>query len=229
MKNIGDKPDGVHIVGVVTSVDHENAEFTWRPDRERSDRTLVYPITSDVIARFFPRSFGSSIQLLDARKRAAWLKLIGTADETDGVPRVKVRRAPEKPALPSVDPQVLLEHGRVGEKHVLKVLREKYPPNKGYKVVHVSATTPGADHDILVERNGKTVRFVEVKARTGKANDPVAISEREIRLRRKYRGKHSIFVVYLGPKASVREVIEIADTDAYTLMPLQHWLHPGQP
>lgn len=229
MKNIGDKPDGVHIVGRVKSVDVEGAEFTWQPDRKRCDRTLVYPIPPETIHRFFPRSYGWAIQQLDPRKRNAWLKLIGTAEDTDAVPRVNLRLPPAKATTPGVDPVVVLEHGRIGEKHVLKILRERYSAEDGYKVIHVSADVPGADHDIAVTQRGRTVHYVEVKARTGKAGDAVPISERQIALRRSHRGRHSIFVVYLGPKASVREVVEIADNDAYTLTPLQYWLHPGQP
>jgi hypothetical protein len=30
MKNIGDKPDGVHVVGTVTDIAPEEAKFTWR-------------------------------------------------------------------------------------------------------------------------------------------------------------------------------------------------------
>src|SRR2546429_5538088 len=131
MKNIGDKPDGVHIVGVVKSVDSERAEFSWRPDRKRSDRTLVYPIPTDVIRRFFPRSYGWSIQQLHRRKRGAWLNSIGTGQETDAVPRVEVRRAPDKVARPDVDPAVVVEHGLIGEKHVLRVLRERYRTDEG--------------------------------------------------------------------------------------------------
>jgi Holliday junction resolvase-like predicted endonuclease len=125
------------------------------------------------------------------------------------------------------NPEASEKHGRLGEGHVLKILRERHKPSDGFKVIHVSARTPGADHDIAVTHRNRVVRLVEVKTRVGKVGDPVLISEPEMLCRRAQRGRHSIFVVYLGSNSSVREVVEIGATDDFALRPQQHWLYPG--
>ncbi len=229
MKNIGEKTDGVYVVGNVVSVSPHKAMFSWRPDRKRSARTLMFPILTDTIKKFFPRSYGSSIQLLAPGKQQKWIDLLGLGDVTNGVPRVKTRKPPKSTTSPTSDPKASFEHGQLGEKHVLEILLERYKESPGHKVVHVSAKNPGSDHDIAVLKNGVAVLFVEVKTRVGKPNDPVLISEREVQCRKANQSRHSIFVVYLGSKAKIRGVLEIDSKGKFELKPRQHWLFPGTP
>jgi hypothetical protein len=227
MKNIGKRVDGVYIVGNVTSISPENAEFSWRPDPQRSARTLLSPIGVEDIRKFFPRSYGESIQPLEPGRRRAWLELIGVGEVTDGVPRLKARTLPQSTPPPLADPKVSKEHGQIGELHVLAILRERHKSKPNRKVIHLSAKDPGADHDIEVWEDGVPISFVEVKTRVGKPGDPVIISEREIACRRANRKRHSIFVVYLGLKSRIRGVLEIDSVGAFQLKPRQHWLFPG--
>lgn len=229
MKNIGEKADGVYVVGTVVTIAPDKAMFSWRPDRKRSARTLMFPILTKTIKKFFPRSFGPSIQLLDAGKQQKWMHLLGLGEVTNGVPRIKSRKPPQSTKPPTSDPKASLEHGQLGEKHVLEILRERYKPSTSHKVLHVSAKNPGSDHDIAVVKNGVTIRYVEVKTRVGKPSDPVLISEREIQCRKSNPNRHSIFIVYLGTKSKIRGVMEIDSSGKFDLKPRQHWLFPGTP
>ena len=78
-------------------------------------------------------------------------------------------------------------------------------------------------------RGKRILELVEVKTRVGQAGDPVLISDREIRCRRAQRGRHRIFVVYLGFGSKIREVVEIGSADNFKLKSQQHWLYPGIP
>jgi hypothetical protein len=229
MKNIRGKPDGVYVVGQVTRIDRPAREFSWRLDLARSARTLVAPVSTETIKRFFPRSYGHSVQPLDAKKRSKWIGLLGRGEVLEGVPAVKAKGHPRMIDLPAVDPEVSAAHGRLGEQHVIKILRKRYQHIRGSNVVHVAAKDPGADHDLEVRVGRRVVQFVEVKTRVGKSGDPVQISERQMRCRRVYRGRHTIFIVYLGPKATVRDVREIDSSGRFALKPHKHWLFPGTP
>lgn len=227
MKNIGDMADGVYVVGNVTDIDPKNAEFTWRPDPKRSARTLVAPIGVTEIRKFFPRSYGASMQPLDPGKRSAWLKLIGEGEVTDGVPCIKAKGKPRSTIPPLADPQVSVKHGKIGEAHVMKILRERHKETPKRKVVHISAKDPGADHDIEVVEGKAVLQLVEVKTCVGKTGAPVIISEREMQCRRDNRKRHWIFVVYLNKEEKIRDVVEIGPSEAFELKPRQHWLFPG--
>jgi hypothetical protein len=227
MKNLGRRPDGVHVVGSLISVAPEKGTFTWRPSADRSARTLIAPIPPKTIKRHFPRSYGHTMQPLAAAKSRSWIALLGAGAETEGVPRIEARGRPKAIRPPSSDPQASAKHGQLGEKHVLKILRERHTAADGFRIIHVSAKRPGADHDIAIVRRNRVVGLVEVKARVGNAGDPVLISEREIMCRRAHHGRHSIFLVYLSGSSAIREVIEIRAADSFLLKPQQHWLYPG--
>jgi len=114
-----------------------------------------------------------------------------------------------------------------GERFVLRLLRRRFPKSLGYVVTHVAAANPGCDHDIAVRLGKRLVQVVEVETRVGSPDDQVMISENELRCRQLHKGKHSIFIVYLGAKKAVSAVLEIGATDAFVLSPRQHWLHPA--
>lgn len=227
MKNIHPNPDGIYVIGTVTDIMRDEKEFSWHPDPVRSARTLVSPISPDVIRKFFGRGYGSPMQRLDASRQHEWLRLLGGGKVIGGVPLLKVRGRAKMAGQPPADPKVSLEHGRLGELHVLTILADRYPKKNGFDVVHVAAGNPGADHDIAVQKGDKCVRFVEVKTRVGVPGDPVIISERELACRRRNRPTHSIFVVYLGTGRSIRCVLEIDSHDNFALAPRQFWLAPA--
>ena len=227
MKNIRPNPDGIYIVGSVRSVNPRNREFSWRPDQSRSARTLVSPIPPKSIHEFFGRGYGASMQRLDHKKQRACLRLLGQGEVTDGIPLLKVR-APRNVATHSrTDPEASREHGRIGELHVLKILRTRYPKSRGFQVTHVAAQRADADHDIAVMKAHRYVRFIEVKTRVGVPGDPVIISDRELACRRRNRRAHTIFVVYLGANRLIRGVLEIEGRDNFALAPRQFWLSPA--
>ena len=112
MKRIGKRPSGVHVVGKVTAVFPETHMFTWRPDPNRSAQTLLFPILKEDIRKYFPRSYGDSIQLLDPIKRQKWLTLLGFGKVTQGVPRAKARVQPKDTDPPKVDPNVHVQFAK---------------------------------------------------------------------------------------------------------------------
>lgn len=227
MKNIGRNPDGVYIVGNVTAAMPKKGKFRWRPDLKRSARTSVVPIPAALTRKFFGRSRGLSIQQLDQTKHQKWLRLLVHGEVTDGIPLLKDRgrRVAAKP--PTTDPEVSRLHGRLGELHVLKILRDRYLTRQGFKVEHVAEKAPNSDHDIEVKKANRCVRLVEVKTRVGHQGDPVIISEREIACRQRNRSVHSVFIVYLTSEKKVRSVVEIDGRTNVSLLPRQHWLFPG--
>lgn len=226
MKNIGRNPDGVYVVGSVMSVEPEDGTFVWQVDENRSARTIANPIHRSVIERFFGRGYGSSMQQLPPEKQARWWKLFGKGEVVEGAPLVKARGKP-RASLPTIEPFVSREHGLRGELHVVRLLEQRYPKAKGFKVLHVSKDAPGSDHDIVVRNGQRLIRLVEVKTRMGVPGDPVCISERELLCRRTHHALHSIFVVYLGTGGFVRSVVEIDSRDSFSLRPRDHWLTPG--
>jgi hypothetical protein len=225
MKNIAPNPPGVYVVGTVTGVDIEDGTLHWRVDENRSAGTLTRPIGKDTVRAYFGRGYGGSMQRLPAGKTKRWLRLIGHGEVTDGIPLVKARTKPRPMA--DTDPIVSRENGLKGERHVMSILKKRYPKSEGFQVTHVSQGDAGSDHDIGVKRRGKRVRLVEVKTRVGRPPQPVIISERELLCRKENSSAHSIFVVYLGLKGSIRNVVEIDSKNAFALKPRQHWLTPG--
>jgi Holliday junction resolvase-like predicted endonuclease len=226
MKNIPPNPDGIHIVGRIVKVDPEERMLWWRPDQRRSARTLAAPIPAEVIRRFFGPGTGGAMQRLPATNECKWRRLLRYGEVVEGVPLLRVRGRPKKRTPPKVDPRVKREHGQKGERHVLKILRGRYPQTEGYKVVHAAKENPGTDHDIAIHKGSRVVRLVEVKTRVGVPGDPILISDRQIDCRRKNRGAHSIFIVYLNQGSSIRCVLEIGSRDSFALAPHQFWLTP---
>lgn len=221
------KPDGVYVAGTISQLDQYSGTFTWRPNRRWSTRLIAAPVLTETLRRFFGRSYGSSIQRLPPSKRAKWVTLFDAGNEiVDGVPVISVGNSKQsKPATPG-HPYGSKENGVLGEKFVLKILKKRYPKGAGYEVVHVAASKPTSDHDIAIHKGGVLVRLVEVKTRVGSPNDPVLISERELRCRTLNEGRHSIFIVYLGIGKSVASVLELNAKDTYALSARQYWLYP---
>ena len=226
-KKMKGRPDGVYVAGTITRVNEKAGTFIWRPDQRRSARLVIAPILTDTLRAFFGRGYGSPMQRLPAGKMTKWLTLVDSRSEVlDGVPIVRVT---SKPANPPGNENLFAskENGVLGEKFVLKLLKKRYPKSGRYDVVHVAADEPGADHDIAVHKGGKVVQLVEVKTRVGSPDDPVIISERELRCREVHKGKHAIFIVYLAAGKEVSSVLEVGAMDAFTLSPRQHWLTPA--
>lgn len=231
MKNIPKNPDGIYIVGTVQKINLEDGtSFSWSVDRVRSARTSIAPIQKETIRKFFPRSYGGSMQKLSPNRERAWLSLLGRDNKIiNDAPVVTVRKAPgqRRPSFGNADPMASRENGRKGERHVLDLLRNEYPSSEGYEVEHVAAKDPFADHDISVSKAKKLVKLVEVKTRTGKPPDPVIISDRELQRRKQLPGKHDIYVVYLDKAGFVHSTLRIGRSEAFHIFPRQYWLHPG--
>lgn len=231
MKNIPKNPDGIYIVGTVQKIGLEDgASFSWSVDRARSARTSIVPIQKETIRKFFPRSYGGSMQKLSPKRERAWLSLLGRDNKIiNDTPVVTVRKAPgqRRPSFGNADPMASRENGRKGERHVLALLRNEYPSSEGYEVEHVAAKDPFADHDISISKAKKLVKLVEVKTRAGKPPDPVIISDRELQRRKQLPGKHDIYVVYLDKAGSVHSTLRIGRSEAFYIFPRQYWLHPG--
>lgn len=227
MKNMDRRPSGVHVVGIVTKVLHHERTFVWRPDKARSARTLVSPIETADVRRYFGRGYASALQRLPADHHREWLKLLGEGEVTDGVPLLEVTGRPKASVAPDRDPQVSREHGLLGERHVLKILRKRYPTRDGFHVDHVAKTDPFADHDVAVYRGTSRILIAEVKTRVGYPGDPVIVSERELQCRRANQFRHRVFIVYLAPKGAIRCVLEIGREDSFALSPRQSWMTPA--
>jgi hypothetical protein len=127
----------------------------------------------------------------------------------------------------SGDPTVSRENGLKGEKYVVALLKREFSERDGYRVEHVAASNPTADHDIAITKRGKLVRAVEVKTRFGTPPAPVIISERELNCRRQNKARHSIYIVYLDKSGTVHSTLQIGRTEAFALVPRQYWLQPG--
>ncbi|MGH8639846.1 MAG: hypothetical protein ACREUZ_22185, partial [Burkholderiales bacterium] len=150
MKNIPKNPDGIYIIGTVRQTGLEGGDFSWSIDRERSARVVLSPITTPTIRKFFPRSYGGSMQPLAEHRHKAWLSLLGRNNKVfANTPVVNLRKPPPQghPRVVSGDPEVSRENGLKGEQHVLALLRREFSLRDGYRVEHVSAHTPGSDHD----------------------------------------------------------------------------------
>lgn len=230
MKNIPKNPDGIYIVGTVSKTGLEGGDFSWSVDRERSARVVLSPITTPTIRKFFPRIYGGSMQPLARKRETSWLSLLGRNNKVFAdSPVVNVRKPPPRrqPRATGGDPEVSRENGLKGERHVLALLRREFSSRDGYRVKHVAAQNHTADHDISISKGKRLVQVVEVKTRFGKPPDPVLISDRELSCRRQLRGKHAIFIVYLGKGGSVHSTLRIGRKEAYRLLPRQYWLHPG--
>jgi uncharacterized protein DUF3883 len=231
MKNIPKHPDGVYIVGTIRKIGLEDgASFSWSVDQERSAKVLLAPILKATVRKFFPRSYGGSLQPLAQRYTSAWLSLLGRANKVfKDAPIVPVRRAPKRGQVLATggDPTVSRENGLKGEKYVVALLKRDYSERDGYRVEHVAASNPGADHDIVITKAGKLVRAVEVKTRFGKPPAPVIISERELDCRRQNKARHSIYIVYLDKSGTVHSTLLIGRKDAFALAARQYWLQPG--
>ncbi|MEW5891191.1 MAG: DUF3883 domain-containing protein [Pseudomonadota bacterium] len=203
MKNIPKSPDGIYIVGTVRQTGLDGGNFSWSVDRERGARTVLSPIATPTIRKFFPRSYGGSMQPLAKQREKAWFSLLGRNKVFADTHVVNVRKSPppRQTRATGGDPEVSRENGLKGERHVLALLRREFSPRDGYRVEHVAAQNPAADHDISIRKGKRLVRLIEVKTRFGKPPDPVLISDRELSCRRQLRGKHAIFIVYLGKAA----------------------------
>jgi hypothetical protein len=79
-KNIPPNPPGVYVAGKVVAVSVPAHTFRWRLDQKRSTRFLAAPIGPDVIRKFFPRSYGASLQRLPKAKQKAWLKILDSGE-----------------------------------------------------------------------------------------------------------------------------------------------------
>lgn len=230
MKNIPKNPDGIYIIGTVRQTRLNGGDFSWSVDRERSARVVLSPITTPTIRKFFPRIYGGSMQPLAEHGEKAWLSLLGHNNKVFAdTPVVNVRKPPPRrqPHVTCGDPEVSRENGLKGERHVLALLRREFSSSDGFRVEHVSAHTPAADHDISVWKGKRLIQVVEVKTRFGRPPDPVLISDRELRCRKQLRGKHAIFIVYLGNGGFIHSTLRIGWKEAYRLLPRQYWLHPG--
>lgn len=231
MKNTGcPTGDGVYIVGDVIAVDEKDREFVWRPDLPRTAPLLHSPIPVPIVRQFFGRGFGAAMQRIDSALIGEWHQLVsrrGDVHDGSAVLRVTKRLNGAEP-LPR-DPMVSREHGDLGERHIVRLLRSRYPRRDGYTVVHVAATEPTADHDIAVVREKRRILTAEVKTRVGSLCEPVLISERELVCRRRWAGRHVIFVVYLDRTSTVIATLELRDDRDFRLSPRQYWLWPGRP
>ena len=230
MKNIPKNPDGVYVVGNIQDVGLKGGtSFSWAVDREKSAKIVVSPILTDMIRKCFPRIYGGSMQPLAERHRKTWISLLGRENKVfNDAPIIPVRKSPRRKQLRQTvgDPLVSRENGMKGERYILALLRREFSPNDGYRVEHVAARDPSADHDIAVSKGRTVIQIVEVKTRVGKPSDPVIISDRELGCRKRHRAKHVIFIVYLDKSGNVHSTLRIGRTDAFQLLPRQHWLHP---
>lgn len=231
MKNIPKNPDGIYIVGTVQKVGLEGgASFSWSVDRNRSARISIVPIQKETIRKFFPRSYGGSMQELAAKRVPSWLSLFGRGNKIiNNTPVVTIRRPPRQKKVTTArsDPMASRENGRKGERHVLTLLRNEYPLSEGYEIEYVAAKDPAADHDISISKGKKLIKLVEVKTRVGKPPDPVIISDRELQRRKQLPGRHDIYVVYLDRTGSIHSTLRIGRSEAFHIFPRQYWLHPG--
>ena len=231
MKNIAPNPDGVYVVGKVRRVGLEGGvSFSWTVDRDMSAKVVVSPIPTSVLRRVFPRIYGGSMQPLDEKHRTKWLSMLGLGNRVfRDTPVIKTARSSTKSIMRKSrsDPLVSRENGIKGERHILALLKQEFPLKDGYRVEHVAAKHPGSDHDISVSRSRTVIHLVEVKTRVGKPPDPVIISERELDCRKRHRGEHLIFIVYLNDSGEVHLTLEIGRTDTFEISPRQHWLHPN--
>jgi hypothetical protein len=79
-KNIPPNPPGVYVAGKVVAVNATAHTFRWRLDQKRSTPLLAAPIGPEVIRKFFPRSYGGSLQPLPQAKQKAWLKILDSGE-----------------------------------------------------------------------------------------------------------------------------------------------------
>lgn len=228
LKKMKGKPDGVYIAGTIVNVYTEEGTFIWQPNSRWSSRLLVKPVLKETLRSFFGRGYGGMQRLPHAKKRK-WQHLLMASEVFEGVPVIIADKSGGADRATSTKTFAGKENGVLGEKFILKLLKQRYSKVDGYEVVHVAASEPSSDHDISVHQGGKLVRIVEVKTRVGLPDDRVLISEHELRCRKLYKGKHSIFIVYLGSRKDVMSVIEVQTADAYTLSPRQYWLRPSIP
>lgn len=84
LKGMKTQPDGVYVVGRLTSVSPGKGTFRWRVDGALSTRLVTSPIPKDVVREFFGRGYGSPMQRLPMEKAANWIKVL---DGTTGKPR----------------------------------------------------------------------------------------------------------------------------------------------
>jgi hypothetical protein len=229
MKNIPKNPDGVYVIGTVQKTGLEGGNFSWSIDRDRSAKVVLSPITRTTIRKFFDRAYGGSMQALAEHREKQWLSLLGQNNKVfAGAPVLRVREPPRKQSrVTGGDPEVSRENGQKGERYVLALLRSEFPSSDGYRVEHVARKNPIADHDISINKGRRLIKAVEVKTRFGKPTDPVLISDRELECRKRLRGKHAIFIVYLSKGGIVHSVLRIQRQDAYSVSPRQYWLRPG--
>ncbi|MBI2920136.1 MAG: DUF3883 domain-containing protein [Planctomycetes bacterium] len=226
-KNAGKKPDGVYGAGIITEIRADEGSFEWQPDRALNQRLVARPVLTDTVKAFFGRGFGESIRPpLSPKLARRWLALVGRpVKSSDPIPvtppgsKSRIRHSNWNPAASR-------EHGIIGETHVLQVLRRRFPKSAGFSVTHVAKRYPSSDHDISVECARSVVRIVEVKTTVGSPGDAVIISENELRCRRKYGRRHSIFIVYLNHAKKVTSSLEIGDKDSFELSPRHHFLRP---
>ena len=162
MKNIAPKP-GVYVVGSVRQAKLKDGTwFSWVIDREKSAKLVVSPIPKATVSGLFGRSFGGSMQRLAETHHSTWLSMFDRGNEVfDNTPVIKVGASPPKSVLrrPPRDPFVSKEHGIKGERHVLRLLKRRFPMKSGYRVEHVAAKDPTADHDIAVSKGRTVVRW----------------------------------------------------------------------
>ncbi len=226
-KNVRTKPDGVYGAGIITEVHADEGTFVWAPDRALNRRLVAQPVPTKKVKYFFGRGFGGSMRPpRSPRLQRDWLALVGRSIyASDAVPTTPAcAKAGKRPE--TWNPLASREHGLKGEIHVLGILRRRFPKSAGFSVTHVAKVNPSSDHDIAVHRADSVRRLVEVKCTVGSPGDQVIISENELRCRRKYRRRHSIFIVYLNDRKKVTSVVEIGDEDWFDLSPRQHFLRP---
>lgn len=172
MKNIAPNPDGVYVVGKVRRVGLEGGvSFSWTVDREMSAKVVVSPILTSSLRRTFPRIYGGSMRPLDEKYQSRWLSMLGLENRVfRDTPVIKTTCSTTtgKSRISRSDPLVSRENGIKGERHILALLKQKFPLKDGYRVVHVAAKNPGSDHDISVSRNRTVIHLVGAKTRVGK-------------------------------------------------------------
>jgi putative endonuclease len=100
--------------------------------------------------------------------------------------------------------------GRAGEERAARFLQDA-----GYRVVQRNLRLPGGEIDLLC-RDGETVVFVEVKARTSRAFG-TAVSAVDARKRRTIRRLAADYVQIVAPNAPVRFDVVAVDGDRMTL------------
>jgi hypothetical protein len=123
----------------------------------------------------------------------------------------------------------LKRRGLLGELHVLGLLRTAYG-EPAYRIDHVASADPFSPYDIrvILRRENRTVLFAEVKATVGQTKDPIQISERELRFRRRNKARHRIYIVYLrsGGRLPPRSCIELNFDNQFALEPRDYFLWP---